>query len=265
MDTDDSKDNVQASDDVAAIALSVVIPVYNEMTRIQSSFADLQSFLETNCIDAEVILVDDGSTDATAGVIAGFADQFQNTIALSVEHTGKAGAVLAGLKIARGGIVGFVDADMATPLDTWFKCRDELLAGAGVSIASREGTGAVRVGEPWYRHVMGRAFNGLVQVLLLPGIHDTQCGFKFFSRAAIDLILPRCVLYRDPATITVARVTAFDVELLYIARRLGFRIAIIPITWTYGSHSKVNAITDTLQNLRDVMLVRSNGWRGRYR
>jgi hypothetical protein len=134
-----------------------------------------------------------------------------------------------------------------------------------VAIASREGIGAIRVGEPWYRHVMGRAFNGLVRLLLLPGIHDTQCGFKFFTREAIDQILPRCVLYRDASVVTVARVTAFDVELLYIARRLEFRIDVIPITWTYGTQSKVNAVTDTLQNLRDVLSVRWNGWRGRYR
>jgi hypothetical protein len=104
-----------------------------------------------------------------------------------------------------------------------------------------------------------------VRTLLLPGIHDTQCGFKFFSRAALDTILPRCVLYRDAATVTVPRVTAFDVELLYIARRHGYRIAVIPITWTYGTNSKVNPITDTVQNLRDVLLVRWYGWRGRYR
>lgn len=244
--------------------LSIVIPVYNEASRIPDSFAQVQEFLESNAIDAEIILVDDGSTDDTAIVISAFDRAFANTTALSVPHTGKAGAVLAGLRKAQGEVIGFVDADMATPLATWLECSRRIDSGAGVAIATREGTGAIRLGEPWYRHVMGRAFNGLVRLLLLPGIHDTQCGFKFFTRQALDEILPRCQLYRDANTVTVARVTAFDVELLYIARSLGFCISIIPVTWTYGTFSKVNPLTDTLQNLRDVLLVRWNGWRGRY-
>ncbi|MEJ7839881.1 MAG: glycosyltransferase, partial [Thermomicrobiales bacterium] len=195
-------------------ALSIVIPVFNEATRIPDSFAQVQAFLESNSIFAEIILVDDGSTDDTANVISGFDRSFANTTALTLPHTGKAGAVLAGLQMAQGSVVGFVDADMATPLETWLECSKRIELGAGVAIATREGTGAIRVGEPWYRHVMGRAFNGLVRLLLLPGIHDTQCGFKFFTREAIDVILPRCQLYRNASAVTVARVTAFDVELL---------------------------------------------------
>ena len=265
MDTASTSDNAPTSIHDPAIDLSIVIPVYNEADRIGDSFNQLQQFIAAHDLRAEIILVDDGSTDGTASLIAGFASNHINTNAIAAAHTGKAGTVLAGMAAARGEVVGFVDADMATPLDTWFACKDRLEAGAGVAIASREGIGAIRVGEPWYRHVMGRAFNGLVRLLLLPGIHDTQCGFKFFTREAIDQILPRCVLYRDPAVVSVARVTAFDVELLYIARRLGYRIEVIPITWTYGTQSKVNAVTDTLQNLRDVLTVRWNGWRGRYR
>jgi glycosyltransferase involved in cell wall biosynthesis len=247
-----------------AVDISIVIPVFNEEHRILESLATLESFLLAHDIDAEVILVDDGSTDNTRCVISYFANAHPAFRVIGVPHAGKASAVLAGLETARGAIVGFIDADMATPLETWFACREAIEGGAGVAVASREGIGAVRVGEPWYRHAMGRAFNGLVRALLLPGIHDTQCGFKFFSRGAIDQILPRCRLYRDTTTVTVARVTAFDVELLYIARHLGYRIAVIPITWTYGTHSKVNPLTDTLQNLRDVLLVRWYGWRGRY-
>ncbi|HYI25638.1 MAG TPA: glycosyltransferase family 2 protein, partial [Thermomicrobiales bacterium] len=121
-----------------------------------------------------------------------------------------------------------------------------------------------RVGEPSYRHVMGRAFNFLIQALLLPGIHDTQCGFKFFTRDALDAILPRCYLYRDAATTSRPRVTAFDVELLTIARHQECQIGIVPVTWHYGEHTKVNPITDTLQNLGDVLKVRMNAWRGLY-
>lgn len=264
MNTGPTADSERQNQLKSSIALSIIIPVYNEAPRIKDSFAQLQSFLDSNSIEAEIILVDDGSTDTTLEIISRLSDNNENTSSLGLPHTGKAGAVLAGLHRAHGRIVGFIDADMATPLDTLFTCQARIEAGAGVAIASREGKEAIRVGEPGYRHVMGRAFNGLVRLLLLPGIHDTQCGFKFFSREALDNILPRCQLYRDASAVTVARVTAFDVELLYIARRHGFPIAIIPITWTYGTLSKVNAVTDTLQNLRDVLLVRWNGWRGRY-
>jgi len=166
--------------------------------------------------------------------------------------------------MARGDIVGFMDVDLATPLGTWIPCRDAIRSGAGVAIASREGDGSHRVGEPEYRHVMGRIFNGLVRLLLLPRIEDSQCGFKFFSREALEEILPRQRLYRNADVLTIPRVTAFDVELLFIARQHGFRIAVIPVTWQYGDHSKVNPITDTLQNLKDIISVRTNGWLGRY-
>jgi dolichyl-phosphate beta-glucosyltransferase len=265
LNTDITSRPVALSHDKTVFDLSIVIPVYNEEHRIGRSLLDLVTFFEQHHINAEIIVVDDGSIDATATVIQEFASNQCHVVPLTVPHSGKAGAVLAGFRIAQGPIVGFADADMATPLDTWFQCRDALTAGAGVAIASREGIGANRLGEPLYRHVMGRAFNLLVRALLLPGVDDTQCGFKFFTREAIETILPRCILYRDPNPITVPRVSAFDVELLFIARKHGFRIAVVPITWTYGTHSKVNPITDTLQNVRDVILVRWYGWRGRYR
>ena len=247
-----------------APALSIIVPVYNEEARIERSLATLWRYFHDRDEAAEVLIVDDGSTDKTVSVATAFAENHPNIRVLPERHRGKAAAVLAGFARARGRIVGFMDIDLATPLETWERCKAEIEAGAGVAIASREGIGSQRVGEPWYRHVMGRIFNALVRTLLLPGIDDTQCGFKFFSRAAIDNILPRQRLYRDADVVSIPRVTAFDVELLYIARKHGHRIAVIPVTWRYGDHSKVNPITDTLQNVRDVLTVRINGWRGRY-
>jgi glycosyltransferase involved in cell wall biosynthesis len=208
--------------------------------------------------------VDDGSVDETVSIATGVATSHSCIKVIPAKHMGKANAVLTGLAAARGTYAGFCDVDLATPLETWEACRAAFGNGADVAIASREGIEAVRIGEPWYRHAMGRAFNGLVRLLLLPGIDDTQCGFKFFSRRALDVILPRHQLYRHASEVSRPRVTAFDVELLFIARRHGMNIAVIPITWTYGEHTKVNPVTDTLQNLRDVLQVRWNGWRGRY-
>ncbi len=212
----------------------------------------------------DVIIVDDGSSDDTFAIATARASRHSHLTVMREDHLGKANAVLAGLAAARGAYAGFCDVDLATPLSTWDRCAAAFEGGADVAIASREGAGAIRVGEPWYRHAMGRAFNGLIRLLLLPGIHDTQCGFKFFTREALATILPRCQLYRDATVVQRPRVTAFDVELLAIARRHHLDIAVIPITWTYGEHTKVNPLTDTLQNLRDVLEVRWHGWRGRY-
>jgi dolichyl-phosphate beta-glucosyltransferase len=245
--------------------VSVVVPVYNESSRIAASLGRIWAYFRGVDDIPEIIVVDDGSTDETLRIARDFARQHPDIQVLAEPHRGKASAVLAGLAHATGDIVGFMDVDLATPLEAWEECRRALESGADVAIGSREGVGAERVDEPWYRHAMGRVFNGLVQTLLLPGIHDTQCGFKFFSRKAIDAILPRTLLYRNAGVVRMPRVTAFDVELLFIARQLGFSIAVVPVTWHYGEQSKVNPLTDTLQNLRDVLEVRLNGWRGRYR
>ena len=249
---------------VADPDVTIVIPVYNESGRIERSLREVIAWASRREETIEILVVDDGSTDSTATIAEVIAAESAIINVLREPHLGKANAVLAGLAAARGHYAGFCDVDLATPLATWDSCRAALEGGAGVAIASREGVGAIRVGEPRYRHVMGRAFNGLVRLLLLPGIHDTQCGFKFFSRRALDIILPRNRLYRDAEAVTRPRVTAFDVELLYIAHRHGLRISVIPITWNYGEYTKVNPITDTLQNLRDVLQVRLNGWLGRY-
>lgn len=245
--------------------VSVVVPVYNESSRIGLSLERIHSYFESVESQFEIIIVDDGSTDGTLEVARNFARHHPRVTVLAERHRGKASAVLAGLEHAGGDIAGFMDIDLATPLEAWQEARKAIHEGAGVAIGSREGIGAQRVDEPWYRHVMGRIFNALVRGLLLPGIHDTQCGFKFFTRAALDDVLPRTLLYRDAGVVRMPRVTAFDVELLFIARQHGHDIAVIPVTWHYGDQSKVNPLTDTLQNVRDVLAVRINGWLGKYR
>ena len=244
--------------------LSIVIPVYNEADRVGSCLNTLVTWIAARDHSVEVLLVDDGSTDSSVPIARSIATRYPCIRVLEERHRGKANAVLAGLEAARGRYAGFCDVDLATPLSTWDACEKEFEAGADVTIASREGLGAVRLGEPWYRHAMGRVFNALIRLLLLPGINDTQCGFKFFTQSALKQILPRCRLYRGADVVTRPRVTAFDVELLYIARRHELGIAVVPVTWTYGEHTKVNPVTDTFQNIGDVLKVRWNGWRGHY-
>jgi glycosyltransferase involved in cell wall biosynthesis len=244
--------------------VSIVIPVYNESERIGPTLERLAAYLEETGTRAEVIVADDGSTDATVALVQAEAARFHDLRVIELRHGGKARAVLAGLRAATGTIVGFMDADLATPLPTLTTAVDRISGGSDVVIGSREGDGSHRVGEPEYRHMMGRVFNGIVRLLLLPGIDDTQCGFKFMTRAARDRLLPLVRLYQDDAVVSQPRVTAFDVELLYIARELGLSIEVLPVTWSYGTSSKVSPVRDTLQNLRDVIQVWLNGRRGLY-
>lgn len=254
----------RGSDSRTAVQFSLVIPAYNESTRLPATLDAAWTFLHGRNEAFELILVDDGSTDDTAVIARQFAHLHFDVTVITIRHAGKAAAVRAGLDAATGAFVGFTDADLATPLEY----LEEFLAisrgGADVVIGSREGVGARRFGEPWYRHVMGRVFNRLVQVLVLPGIEDTQCGFKVFSRQALDQILPRMRLYRDTERIEGPRVTAFDVELLTIARTRGLRIVAVPVVWTYGTNSKVNPVRDTINNAVDIVRVRINLARGRY-
>ena len=254
-----------ASDGEHLTGVSIVIPVYNESERIARSLDVLADFIDSSFLVAEVIVTDDGSTDDTRALVESRAVRFRDLRLLTLPHGGKARAVLAGLAEATQPIIGFMDADLATPLPNLNIALERLASGADVAIGSREGAGSSRIGEPGYRHVMGRVFNGLVRGLLLPGVHDTQCGFKFMTRDARDRILPLVRLYRGDAVVTSPRVTAFDVELLYIARQLGMCVALLPVTWEYGTSSKVNPFRDTLQNLRDVLQVWINGRRGLYR
>jgi dolichyl-phosphate beta-glucosyltransferase len=248
-----------------AVALSLVIPAYNEAERLLDTLSVSWTYLNEKDRDFELILVDDGSTDATAAVAEEFAGQHTGVRVESIAHAGKAAAVRAGLLAASGDFVAFTDADLATPLaylDDFVKLAE---SSADVVIGSREGAGARRIGEPWYRHMMGRVFNRMVQLLLLPGIEDTQCGFKLFRREAAEAVLERALLYREGTAIAGPRVTAFDVEFLVIARSLELRVTSVPVIWTYGTQSKVNPVRDTLHNALDILRVRRNLSLGRYR
>jgi dolichyl-phosphate beta-glucosyltransferase len=248
-----------------AVAFSLVIPAYNESTRLPHTLDAAWSYLESRGEAFELILVDDGSTDATTAIARQFAAQHFNVTVITIRHAGKAAAVRAGLESATGTFVGFSDADLATPL-AYLDRFIELAAGdADIVIGSREGVGARRIGEPWYRHAMGRVFNRLVQRLVLPGIEDTQCGFKVFKRGAAEAILSKTLLYCDGQSVSGPRVTAFDVEFLAVARSIGLKIVAVPVVWTYGTNSKVNPIRDTLHNAIDILRVRANLALGRYK
>ena len=244
--------------------LSLIIPAFNEQSRIGGTLEEAWAYLAAQQYAFELILSDDGSTDKTREIGEAFTQTHDHTRVMSKHHGGKAAAIRAGMKAASGEIVVFMDADMATPISYLHDFIAAIERGADIVVGSREGLGSNRVGEPIYRHIMGRAFNRLVQLLILRGINDTQCGFKAFTRFASTEILRRARLYSDHETLTGARVTAFDVEMLVIARKLGLKIVEMPVVWTYGSHSKVNPVKDTVVNLRDVATIKLNMLRNEY-
>lgn len=245
--------------------LSIVIPAYNEATRLPDTLRAVLTFMAAQPFLSELIVVDDGSSDETAAV-ASRAIPCGSGRVLREPHRGKGASVRAGMLAARGVNVLFTDADLAVPITEVTHLLAVSENGYGVVIGSREGVGATREGEPVFRHIMGRVFNGLVRVIAVPGINDTQCGFKLFRAAAVAAIVPRLRLYgADAPEVHGARVTGFDVEVLAIARRQGFRIYEAPVQWRYGAQSKVRPLADTFWNLRDVLRVRVNDWRGYYR
>jgi glycosyltransferase involved in cell wall biosynthesis len=246
-------------------SLSLIIPAYNEATRIAGTIRDAVAWLSGQSFATELIVVDDGSDDATADLADGALSELGHGRVLRIAHGGKAAAVRAGMLVATCEQIAFSDADLATPLPYLAELRAALAGGCDIAIGSREGAGAKRIGEPAYRHLMGRVFNGLVRRLLVPGVHDTQCGFKLFRAEVARDLLRRSRLYRaGRQAISGPRVTAFDVELLTIARLNGYRICSVPVIWSYGEGSKVRPARDTWHNVRDVLDVWIAAKRGRY-
>ncbi|MGI8858415.1 MAG: dolichyl-phosphate beta-glucosyltransferase [Thermomicrobiales bacterium] len=258
-------DDEQASDAGTPPYLSIVVPAYNEAVRLPETLRTIAAYLARKPFASEIIVVDDGSTDATAALAAAVIAPSMGRV-LRESHRGKGASVRAGMLAARGNRVLFTDADLAVPIEEADAMLAALDAGYGVVIGSREGEGASREGEPAFRHVMGRVFNRLVRLIAVPGIDDTQCGFKLFRADAVAAIMPRLHLYgADAPVVRGARVTGFDVEVLVIARRQGFRIHEAPVRWRYGVQSKVRPVADTFWNMRDVLRVRLNDLRGYYR
>lgn len=245
--------------------LSIVVPAYNEERRLPETLAKITAFLQTKNYASELIVVDDGSDDGTARQVEQLVAANPILRLIRNEHRGKAFTVRTGMLAAAGQYVLFTDADGATPIAEVDKLLPRLEAGADVAIASREGAGAQRYAEPWFRHVMGRVFNWIVRTLAVPGIHDTQCGFKAFRRAAAQELFGHMQLYgAHAAAVRGAVLTGFDVEILFMALKWGYRIAEVPVQWYYGTESKVHPLKDSWRNLKDVLGVRWNDARGRY-
>lgn len=234
--------------------LSIIVPAHNEEQRLPGSLEKIVAFLEEQDYEAEVIVVENASQDNTAGVVEEFMARYPFISMIREERRGKGLAVKLGMLAGRGKYLFICDADLSMPIEEVARFLPPQLEGYDVAIASREVEGARRYGEPAYRHLMGRAFNFLVRLLAVPGFQDTQCGFKCFRRAVARDIFPYQTMEG----------WSFDVEVLFIAQKRGYRIVEVPINWYYMASSRISPIKDTLSMLGELLKVRLNDWRGVY-
>lgn len=243
--------------------LSVVIPAYNEGYNLRTGVLDsVYDYLIQQNYSWEILFVDDGSTDNTPRLATEFARSHKNFYVLLEPHRGKAGTVTAGVLKAKGEIVLFTDTDQATPIDQIEKILPKFNLGFDVVIGSRHG----REGAPIIRKIMASGFSFLRLIVLNLPFKDTQCGFKAFSSNAAIEIFKRLEIFSSKNKSIGASVTAgFDLEILYIARKLGYKIAEVPVDWHHKEGTKVDPVKDSIEGLRGLLMVRLNSLQGKYK
>ncbi|MFQ5616127.1 MAG: dolichyl-phosphate beta-glucosyltransferase [Anaerolineales bacterium] len=244
--------------------LSIIIPASNEENRLPSTLEKVFSFLAEQPYTTEVIIVENGSTDRTAEIAQSFVERYPSKSVrgrpqmrlLQKTEQGKGLAVRSGMLAAKGEYRFMCDVDLSMPITEVNRfLPPALLPGFDIAIGSREAPGAIRYNEPYYRHLGGRAINAAIRLLALPGLHDTQCGFKCFrAPVAKDLFRQQ--------TLTG---WSFDIELLYIARMRGYHIIEIPIPWYFNPESKLNVVQDAIYMTLDILKIRRNAHQGKYR
>lgn len=246
------------------IFLSVIIPSYNEKRNLERGVLDkVVQHLAQQSYSYEVILSDDGSTDGTTEILAEFAKKHPHWRLLRNQHAGKGPTVTAGMLAATGQWRLFTDFDQSTPISEIAKFWPSTV-DHDIIIGSRAAQGAKREKEPLHRHIMGFGFNLLTRIIVLPGILDSQCGFKLFSATATEIIFPHLFVYGLKNRAPDAFTGAFDVELLFLARKNKIAVAEIPVLWQHAQSDRVSPIKDSLRMLRDIIRIRVNDWRGRY-
>jgi dolichyl-phosphate beta-glucosyltransferase len=234
--------------------LSIVIPAHNEETRLPETLKQVFEFVSRQSYPVEVLVVENGSHDKTFQIAQSFVERYSQMKLLQNAQSGKGRAVRQGMLAAQGEYRFMCDVDLSMPLDEINHFLPPALEGYGVAIASREAPGAARIGEPYYRHLIGRIYNALIRILALPGLQDTQCGFKCFQGPVAEDLFSRQTLTG----------WSFDVEILFIARLLGYKVVEIPIPWYYNPYSKISIVRDSFKMGVDLLTIRLNGLRGVY-
>lgn len=234
--------------------LSIVIPAYNEEKRLPKTLEQVRSFLESQPYTAEVLVVENGSQDRTFEVAQDFARRHPGVSVLQETGRGKGRAVRRGMLAARGEYRFMCDADLSMPVEEINYFLPPALQDFDIAIGSREAPGAIRYNEPHYRHLGGRAVNTMIRLLALPGLQDTQCGFKCF----------RALIAEELYRLQTLTGWSFDIELLYIARQRGYRIVEIPIQWYFNPESKLNVVQDAIKMGLDIFTIHLNKMKGVY-
>lgn len=233
------------------MSVSIIIPAYNEEDRLPETLRATAAYFGARGEEFDLLVVDDGSQDSTISVVSRFASAHPTVKVECLSYGGNRGkgyAVRYGMLRAQGEMRLFCDADLATPPDQYEVVLQGMReSGAAIGIGSRPLRASnLLVHQPWYREMLGRGFNQAVRMLAVPGIADTQCGFKVFTADAAQQVFSRCRLDSF----------ASDSESLYVATRLGYTIAEVPIRWAHKEGSKVNMVRDGLRTLFDLMTVR---------
>jgi len=228
--------------------LSLIIPAYNEETRIVSTLDRVREYLAATFESWNIIGVDDGSTDGTLNVMRKWAAENEGLRIVSYKpNVGKGYAVRQGVFAADGEFIAFSDADLSAPIEELAKLFDAINKGYDIAIGSRAVKGAsIPVHQPFYRELGGKGLNLIIQTLAVPGIRDTQCGFKLFRGDVAREIFSKCFVNR----------WGFDVEVLYLARRLGYSIAEIGVKWGHAEGSKIKPVPAAFGIIRDLVRIR---------
>lgn len=232
--------------------LSVIIPAYNEEARIEATLNKIIAYLKAKGWTYEIIVVDDGSTDKTLSCIA----SFENIVIFKNERNkGKGYSVRRGVLEAKGEYILFSDADLSTPISELDKFLKEIEENDIVIGCRASGESQILIHQPWWREGMGRVFNFLVQVFVIKGFKDTQCGFKLFKKEPSKRIF------------SLSRINgfAFDVEIVFIAKKMGFKIKDVPVVWINSKETRVNPITAPLKMLIELVKIRCNDIRKMYK
>ncbi len=236
--------------------ISIVIPAYNESARIENALGRVLACVNERGWDAEVLVVDDGSTDNTAEIVQQWMTHHrQLQLFENPGNRGKGYSVRNGLLQAAGEIVMFTDADLSAPIEEAERLVAAIDAGADVAIGSRWLDKQRQTKhQPLYRRFFGRCYNALTRRVMGLPYKDTQCGFKAFRRGAAKCIFPLQTIER----------WGFDPEILFIAQKLDFKIVEVPVTWGHDERSRISYLRDGSQMLKEMMEIRSNSLRGRY-
>jgi glycosyltransferase involved in cell wall biosynthesis len=243
-------------DAMAHPRLSIVIPAYNECARIEATLARVLDCVESRHWDAEILLVDDGSTDETVAIVHRWMARYPRLhLIKNAGNRGKGYSVRNGLLQSAGDIVMFTDADLSAPMEEAELLFAAIDAGADVAIGSRWlDKQKQTIHQPMYRRFFGRCFNWVTRHMIGLPFKDTQCGFKAFKREAAQTIFRLQTIER----------WGFDPEILFIARKLKFRIVEVPVTWGHDERSRISYLKDGMKMLEEMAEIRTNSLRGRY-